>query len=770
MRPIMRELGRKEPEIGQRSSSKQLSVAAWAAIAACAIVLLLLSCTDIIDADLGRHIAVGRLLLSDFGSVRHLTMGQAPEILKQAYSYWLYQIAIAETYDRIGPSGIVLLRAILLIAAFAAALLLARRLRAPIWAIASGFLIALLISQERFLDRPELFSFLAWIAALWILLRRRSTRSEWLLVPLQLVWVNTHIWFGLLPALFVAFAIGDRLDRRGDLRRDAKILAALILATFAGPAGLASWRSQLYLVQFLGKNYSLPFQIAEMMSPFSGYEAGFAVWAFRIALPIVLAIVLIARRRLGWGAIFAMLLTAVLAARARRAMPLFALTSAALLPVALAVVTERLRPGISRILAGTLAVATLAVGIAGIWGLASNRLFLWQDQDRRIALGFNQAFAGLDAARFLREEKVQGPIFHHPLAAGAIVLENGTRLLPFLDARWVGTPETIEAYQSIRTANEGNIAAIWQKLDRVRRFQTVVLDFYEMPALLRYLSIDNPEWATVHVDLTAVVLCRRNGLNAAVLNRWEAKQLLSTARRDPRREQALADEIVRFTDSKRPSFLTPLRFPYAPFYRANYALQIRYRDNAQVAYLELLRTERGSLHVSRHRVDILNNILWCMIESDQPAAIDALAGALAREPSVPADQRRSLRLQEARALEALGAGAKAEEIARLVGNDRSAQPLDRWAAWCRIASVRTKTEDYAGVADALRKAAEEMPNTAETYRSLGVVYDLKLSRPQEALAAYGRFIALGGKDEDVDARVRALRGSGGSGTAPQTPR
>ncbi len=762
----MRELGRKEPEIRQVSPSSRFTIAAWAAIAACAVILLLLACTDIIDADLGRHIAIGRLLLSDFGGVRHLTMGQAPEILKQAYSYWLYQIAVAETYDRIGPSGIVLLRAILLIAAFAAALLLARRLRAPIWAIAFGFLIALLISQERFLDRPELFSFLAWIAALWLLLRHRGSRSEWLLVPLQVVWVNTHIWFGLLPALFAAFAVGDRLDRKGDLRRDAKILGALILATFVGPAGPASWQSQLYLVQFLGKNYSLPFQIAEMMSPFTSYETGFAVWAFRVALPIVLAIALIARRRLGWGAIFALLITAVLAARARRAMPLFALTTAVFLPVAVAAVTERLRPGVSRILAGALAVTTLAVGIAGIWGLASNRLFLRQDQDRRIAFGFNHAFAGLDAARFLREEKLQGPIFHHPLAAGAIVLENGTRLLPFLDARWVGTPETIEAYQSIRTANEGNIAAIWQKLDRERRFQAIVLDFYEMPALLRYLSIDNPEWGTVHVDLTAVVLCRRNGPNVAVLKKWEARQLLSTAPRDPRREKALADEIVRFTQSKRPSFLTPLRFPYAPFYRANYALQIRYRDDAQVAYLELLRTEKGSLHVSRHRVDILNNILWCMIESDQPAAIDALAGALVREPSVPDDQRRSLRLQQARALETLGAGAKAEEIARLVGNDRTAQPLDRWAAWCRIASVHTKTEDYVGVADALRRAVEEMPNSAETYRSLGAVYDLKLSKPQEALAAYGRFISLGGKDEEVDMRIQALRGSEGSGRTP----
>jgi hypothetical protein len=743
-----------------------MPVAAWAAIGACAVVLLLLSFADIIDADLGRHIALGRLLLSDFGAVRHLTMGQGPQILQQAYSYWLYEIAVAGIYNHLGAAGIVWLRAILLIAAFAAALLLARRLGAPAWALSFGFLLALLVSQERFLDRPELFSFLAWIAALWLLLTRRGSRSEWLLLPLQLIWVNTHIWFGLLPALFLAFAAGDLLDRRGNPRRDAKILGALILATFAGPAGPGAWQSQIYLVQFLGKNYSLPFQIAEMMSPFSGYEAGFAVWAFRIALPIVLGITLLARRRLGWAAIFALMITVVLASRARRAMPLFALTAAAFLPVALSAVAARLRPSASRLLAGTLTAVVLVTGIAGIWGLGSNRLLLAQDIDRRIALDFNHAFAALDAARFLREEKVQGPIFHHPLAAGAIVMENGTRLPPFLDARWVGTPETIDAYQEIRNATDETIGPVWDRLDRARGFQVVVLDFYEMPALLRYLTIDNPNWGTVHVDLTSAVLCKRHGANAGVMSRWEARQLLSTAPRDPRREQALADEVVRFLRSPRPSFLTPLRFPYAPFYRANYALQIRYRDDAQAAYLDLLRAEKGSLHASKHRIDILNNILWCMIESKQPAAIAALSDALVREPSTSAAQRRSLRLQQSRSLETLGDGTKAEDAARLVANDRAASPEERWAAWCRIASVRTRSEDYAAGAEALEKAAVELPGSAETFRSLGAIYDLKLSRPQDALAAYGRFIALGGKDADVDARIQVLKESGGKPPAP----
>ena len=66
------------------------------------------------------------------------------------------------------------------------------------------------------------------------------------------------------------------------------------------------------------------------------------------------------------------------------------------------------------------------------------------------------------------------------------------------------------------------------------------------------------------------------------------------------------------------------------------------------------------------------------------------------------------------------------------------------------------------VAECLTRATEAIPNSAETYRSLGAVYDFKLSKPKEALEAYARFLELGGKDPDVDARVRALGGQTGA--------
>lgn len=734
-----------------------MRIASRIALASVALAGLLMAATEIMDADFGRHLAIGRILLADFGSVRSLTMGQGPEILHQAYSYWLYQVFLAGIFDGIGPAAVGVARIVLLALAFAGAFLAARRSGASMESATAALLLALLLSHERFLDRPELFSFLYWTAALWILIFHRETRAAWLLVPLQILWVNTHLWFGLLPPLIAAFTAGDLMERRGNPRRGMMLLGAVLLATSLNPHGPAAWKSQFYLVQFLSRNYSLPFRIGEMMSPFSDYQTTPAVWAFRIAMPLILIAAIGWRNRIGWGGVLVLLLSAILGGRARRGIPLFAMTTLAFLPVLLDEVRRRLPRSADRVAAAACVILPLLCGLAASYGAITQRAFLSQDQDLRIGLRMSPRFAALEASRFLREQRIEGPVFHHPLAAGAIVMENGVRLAPFLDARWIGTKETIDAYQRLRTASEASIGTLWREIDQRFGFQTVVLDFYEMPALLRHLSLDNPDWATLHVEPTAAVLCRRNGTNREAVRNLEGPLILARSGRDPQRERVLAAEVVRVLQSGPPSIFEAVRFPFEPFFRANYAVLLRYRNDAQAAYLDLLRQEKGTLHLSRHRIDVLNNLFWCLMESREADAVDLLAETLCHEPEVAPEQRRSIRLHQARAMEAAGRAERAEGIVRGLIDDPESTAEDRWACWCRIASLRTRTEDFPGVAEALEMAVKEVPTSAETYRSLGVVLDLKLNRPADALSAYARFRELGGREPFIEERIAVLR-------------
>ena len=293
-------------------------------------VALLLCLTPINDQDLGFHIAWGRILQHDFAGARGLLLGQDPSVTVYAYAYWLYQVIVATLFDHGGPWAIVLFRTALVMGSFGLAFRVASRLGSSRWSRAWLLAFGIAAASERFVDRPDVFSHLAWMAGLWILLLHRRDRGVWMLLPLQVVWVNMHHHFTLLPAAYAAFVIGDFLETGGrgtgrprgdpaDWPRAGLVFGSVLLATCLNPMGPAAWLSQLKLAGvFTGRVSPIPLQ--EIISPYAAYAPFLALWIFRIGMPLCLAAAILGRKRIGLGALLALLIPAVLAILARRAL------------------------------------------------------------------------------------------------------------------------------------------------------------------------------------------------------------------------------------------------------------------------------------------------------------------------------------------------------------------------------------------------------------------------------------------------------------------
>jgi len=58
------------------------------------------------------------------------------------------------------------------------------------------------------------------------------------------------------------------------------------------------------------------------------------------------------------------------------------------------------------------------------------------------------------------------------------------------------------------------------------------------------------------------------------------------------------------------------------------------------------------------------------------------------------------------------------------------------AAWNALGLVRRGKGDFEGAEQAYRQAISAAPESAEAHRNLGILYDLYLDRPKEALAEY----------------------------------
>jgi len=670
-----------------------------AALAAWLAVAVLVALASINDPDLGFHIAWGRILGDHFHEAKAITLGQDPSVTVYAYSYWLYQRLVAVLYDHLGPWSLVLLRLALVVGTLGIGVLAARRLGAGAAACAVLLAAGILIAHERFVDRPDVLSHLLWMAALWILLFHRHRRGVWLLVPLELLWVNTHVYFSLLPLLVAAFALGDRIDGRRQLRRAGMVLGALVLVSMANPAGPGAWGAQLKMMG-LAAGQAFPVPIQEMISPYATHRPFFSTWVFRFAMPICVALGVAARRRIGTGALLTLLFAAALGAFAQRAVSLFAVTAIALVPAALDGVIGRTPVRSSRVLRWGPPVLVLLLGLAGVTGLLNGRILLWQDKPLRVPDLGPPRMTALGAARFLRTENVQGPVFHTPVSAGPILLENGTRLTPFMDARWLPTRPACALFLQLSAATDSTAAGLWAQAESAYGFEAVLVDPYEMPALLHHLALD-PAWPLVYYDDGAAVFCRQGGRNAAVIARCGPVLEARWARTDTLREAALGAEVLRFLGSRPPSLLARLSFPWDSFGRANFALQVRSRTEAQVAYLDLFRRQHGSLHASRHRRDILGNTLWCLGESRQWEARAALCAALIGSDRTTRGRRLQLRILRAEALLHLARAAEVEPDLRPIAEDPgSGADLRAWA-WEVIASAREAEGDDAGALQAL---------------------------------------------------------------------
>jgi hypothetical protein len=185
-------------------SRKGVEVVILALVAAAAF---LLGCYEMADSDVWWHISGGRWILAH-GRVPGLdpfTFGSADRLWVDIH--WGFEVLLALAYRSGGVAALVLIAATAGCGAVAAAVT-ARRRNWPAAVTVLCWLPTLVLVSWRFDPRPEIFSLLylsLFLAVLWRADRRPAI--AWLLVPLQILWVNTQGLFVLGPVvtgLFVA--------------------------------------------------------------------------------------------------------------------------------------------------------------------------------------------------------------------------------------------------------------------------------------------------------------------------------------------------------------------------------------------------------------------------------------------------------------------------------------------------------------------------------------------------------------------------------------
>ncbi len=197
--------------------------------------------------DLPRQMKNGEMVLQ----------GQFDVLTKNVYSstepqqdfanhHWLYGVIVFSMHWAIGWSGMVIFKVVFLLSTFALLFYTAIK-KANFWLVLLCAIPAIFIISSRGVLRPEMFSYFFLVVFLYALIdlekNPRSNRIFWL-IPLQVAWVNIHLFFPIGLLLVGGFLFEKIILHLQSFWQDVLVrklsllLVGLVAAIFLNPYGL----------------------------------------------------------------------------------------------------------------------------------------------------------------------------------------------------------------------------------------------------------------------------------------------------------------------------------------------------------------------------------------------------------------------------------------------------------------------------------------------------------------------------------------------------
>lgn len=407
------------PADAHASSHRALSLALGAVVFALAF---LFACQKIYDPDTWWHLATGRWVVEHHLIPAHdvfsFATAGAPWV---AYS-WLPATGMYLVHAAGGPVALVLVKALLVAAAFAGAYALAVRARIHPWLAALTLALAVPIARFQFRERPQILMFPLVALFFWLLGRpgAERRRGTWIaLGAAQILWANVHgsyiLGIALAGALFterLVQAVVARLRRppqpaEGSLPHAAGLLALVVAASLANPYGVTLLVQTLEDMGVLSVSRTFVNEEFQRL-PLARYP-GFVALAAATALSFA-----VAGRRVRPYVVLAFLGFAVLAFGSVR----FAAIAAFLFAFVLAL---NLQPGVERLGARLAArgaapparlVAGLLAGALAIFAAVTFRASFGPGREARFGLGVNESRFPGPAVQFLAKAGFEGNLFN----------------------------------------------------------------------------------------------------------------------------------------------------------------------------------------------------------------------------------------------------------------------------------------------------------------------------------------------------------------------
>jgi len=476
--------------------------------------------------DLARHIKNGELLLQGNLKVTNTNIFSYTEPDHTFINHhWIFGIIVYVLHQLIGWEGLVLCKVFIILTTFTILFLTALK-KANFWLISVLSVPTILVLYERTSLRPEIFSYL-FIALFLYFLTDLDLHPErkriFFLIPLQMLWVNTHIFFIIGPALTAGFLFEKILINYKNFRTNQLVkklivvFLLLILACLVNPNGPMGATYPLHIFENYGIRVSENQPLLFLLQNYPPSDNISIFVFFSIAFVLAISFIFALRKK----SIFYGITTAatiIAAIRINRLLPLFCYI---FLPIASANLVQGipLLPqkwkkwlGSNKILKN-LFVLFFVILLGYLIYLKHTGVFY---NYKKSGIGLTRQ--SLSSANFFKEHDLKGPIFNDYDIGSYLIYSLYPKERVFVDNRPEAYSTSFFKDTYLPIFLDENT---WQKALNTYKFNVIFFYQYDQIDGMRpfiYKRLHDPSWSLIYIDSYAIILLKNTPENERIIN------------------------------------------------------------------------------------------------------------------------------------------------------------------------------------------------------------------------------------------------------------
>lgn len=467
------------------------------------------------NQDLGRHLLTGQTILKKLS---------VPSINLFSYTYpdfpfinhhWGSEIIFYLVKLITGDLGLFLLSLITIVAACSLIFAFVAKRSAVVPVIFTA-IIYLRILFERTDLRPELFSFLFLSITITLLYsyRSRFTKLIFLLIPLELLWVNMHIYFPIGILVTLLFLIDELVTNRRNIVNTHTKTLLLVLLGMSGAVLLNPnfINGALYPLKVF-QNYG--YTIEENQTPFFLESLGFikpSLIYLETAIVLLFTALIITWKKtslIDWllGIVFT-----VIAFSAVRNFPLFAIATFIPAGLGLSRATRPLQKWIRNQAPIYMITIYITLGIFFAWQMISVQ--------KLKPIGYGVDEGAKKALDFVKNNNIKGPIFNNFDIGSYIEYRLYPQEKVFIDGRPEAYPAQFIQDTYIKMQED---PALFNKIADRYHFNSIIFSHTDQtPWAEKFIKsiVVNPHWSTVYLDPMMIVLVKKSPENQLLIQKY----------------------------------------------------------------------------------------------------------------------------------------------------------------------------------------------------------------------------------------------------------